>query len=138
MDWSTSFDSARWSKVNSDMGTAILRGVDIEHAEKLHRLDAGKYYIVQGENDLSALSGVASSQCKSVDWTTSDFRKGGAANCPEGWYLAGFYRDGSKSDDMDGFEQISHAWCCKLAGLAEGWGTCADMKVSIGDWTECP
>jgi len=128
--WGTSMDSAQWSTVETVAtgAPALLVGINMQDRTALHRLDSAKYYDLKG--------GRRALECRDVSWV-GKLKSQEWAMCPEGYYLNGFYRSGSKYDGVDGVEQLTTARCCKAKGSPPVWGTCHEQDMRVGGWSEC-
>jgi hypothetical protein len=64
--------------------------------------------------------------CQQVDL---DLTSVGWAECPDGRFLDGLYRVGSRYSEGEGVHQINRASCCKAAELPNEWGECHEQDV---------
>jgi len=118
-DWSTSMDSAGWSKVPEG---SVMVGMGAYSFRQLHKLASATYIEVQNPGAETLLE---------ADWT-GILEGGGTALCPEGSWMSGLYRTGSKSERPKGSHQLLKAQCSTYTGI-ESWGDCTDTPIFSGE-----
>jgi len=114
-DWSTSMDSAGWSKVPA--GT-VMYGMGAYSFRQLHKLASASYIEVQNPGTETLLE---------ADWT-GILEDGGSALCPEGSWMSGLYRTGSRFERPKGAHQLLKAQCSTYSGI-ESWGDCTETPI---------
>merc|ERR1719329_1462737 len=112
-------DRTGWSKVSAGSVMFALGASQLEH---LHQVSSAYYYTVEprtlARDDLH------------VNWGTA-LHDGDWAVCPEGTYVRGLFRSGSKFDGNSGETggwQIEKAMCSRFAGV-ERWGKCFEVET---------
>merc|ERR1719503_412801 len=128
ISWSTSMDAMGWSKVPDG---AVLYGMGTYSTNQLHKISTARFYKVQNlEGDSVHLE---------ENWGTL-FEDGQSASCPEGHWVTGLYRTGSKHAPNTGSWQLTMATCTKFPNV-EKWGECHDTEIfqkTGQDAAECP
>merc|ERR1711957_613585 len=118
-DWSISMDSAAWSKVPAG---SVMYGMGAYSFRELNKLASATYMEVQNAGTETLLE---------ADWT-GILESGGTALCPEGSWMSGLYRTGSKDEDPEGPHQLLKAQCSTYTGI-ESWGDCTDTPIFNGE-----
>jgi len=128
ISWSTSMDAMGWSKVPDG---AVLYGMGTYSTNQLHKISTARFYKVQNlEGDSVHLE---------ENWGTL-FEDGQSASCPEGHWVTGLYRTGSKHAPNTGSWQLTMATCTKFPNV-DKWGECHDTEIfqkTGQDAAECP
>ena len=112
-------DSAGWSKVPAG---AVMYGMGAYSFRELNKLASANYMEVQNSGSETLLE---------ADWT-GILEGGGTALCPEGSWMSGLYRTGSKDEDPQGSHQLLKAQCSTYTGI-ESWGDCTDTPIFNGE-----
>jgi hypothetical protein len=75
--------------------------------------------------------------CEQVDF---DLTAVGWAVCPEGKFLDGLYRVGSRYSEGEGPQQITRASCCKAVDMPAEYGACSEETIfrEANVMYECP
>lgn len=118
-DWSASMDRDGWSKVPGGGVIYAMGATDLNH---LHRVSSAKYYKVQPTS--------IKVKHKYTQWG-DQLHGGDWAMCPEGSWLRGLYRVGSKFDGSHGTNggwQLQKALCSRFQGIKK-WGKCQEVKI---------
>jgi hypothetical protein len=116
-EWGASMDTEGWSKVAAG---SVLYGMTTSSLDNLHQVSKGLYYYVQNTKP-------SKETFTEVDWT-GVLEGGGTATCPDGTWITGLYRTGSRFAPPSGGHQISKAVCSSFEG-AEAWGKCVDHDI---------
>merc|ERR1712050_743821 len=83
--------------------------------QQLHTIDYAYVHIVNNTDPFI---------CIEDDWT-GKLANQNWAECPTGYYINGFFREGDRYDRLKGVSQISKARCCRPPAIPEGvWGEC--------------
>jgi hypothetical protein len=117
VDWSASMDGAGWSKVPPG---SVVFAIGANDFSNLHHISAAKYYIVQ--------PATAKFEIHEHAWH-SKLEGGDYAGCPEGSWISGLYREGSKLDHThQGGWQLSRVQCVQWEDVTT-WGECEDVEI---------
>lgn len=115
VSWGDSLDEPGWSEVPEG---SILYGISAYSFKNLHKVGSAYYYDVQNVKDMMH---------EEVDWTGL-LEAGGWATCPEGSWISGFYRSGSRYKAPDGGHQLVKALCVFFKDV-EDWGECKETPI---------
>jgi hypothetical protein len=113
-DWSQSFDFPMWSWCKTGN---VISGFSASSHQYLHDLDGISSVKVAATESLS---------CHEVAW---DLSRLGWFTCPQGYFLEGLLRTGSRYMHGEGVAQITKASCCRPVEAPEEWGDCSDEPV---------
>jgi len=117
--WSMSMDTVGWSRVPA--GT-VLYAITANGLDNLHQVRAGFYHKVNN------VPGGAMPTIEEVEWPGL-LASGEPALCPDGTWLSGLYRDGSRYDPSSkGGHQITMGECSRFAGV-DHWGDCSEIDM---------
>lgn len=128
VDWSSSMDEPGWSEVPEG---SVLFGISAYSFENLHKVSKAYYYEVQDTEGVKIN--------KEVDWSGL-LEDGGWATCPEGSWISGLYRSGSKYLEPQGGHQLVKASCVVFEDVEE-WGECKEVTIfqeKGSDAARCP
>jgi len=114
VDWSASMDQSGWSKVPDG---SVMYGMGATGLSHLHEISTAKYY------DVYPLG--VSHKDVDVDWGQS-IKEGKWALCPEGSWIKGLFREGSKEESESW--RLTKAICAKFEGVTT-WGTCKVVTI---------
>jgi hypothetical protein len=123
VDWSASMDGVGWSKVPPG---SVIYSIGANDFSNLHHISAARYYAVQPRR--------AKFEIHEQAWHAS-LQDGEYAGCPEGSWLSGVYREGSKLDHThQGGWQLTRVQCIQWTDVS-AWGECEDVEI-FKDGTE--
>jgi len=94
-NWRTSFDNERWSKVPK---TSVVYGITASKDGPIHTIEYGLHYEIQNPGSVT---------CSDVQWDLS--ANGNWGSCPEGSFVGGIFRTGSKQPPTAG----KHTTSCR-------------------------
>jgi CUB/sushi domain-containing protein len=117
VDWSASMDGVGWSKVPPG---SVVYSIGANDFANLHHISAAKYYAIQPPS--------ATFEIHEQAWH-SKLHDGEYAGCPEGSWISGLYREGSKLDNtQQGGWQITRVQCVQWTDVS-AWGECEDVEI---------
>jgi len=128
--WSRSMDNVGWSRV--PLGS-VLCAITATGLDNLHQVQTGFYHKVKN------VPGGALPIVEEVAWP-GILASGQPALCPDGKWISGLYREGSRSDSESGGHQITMGECAQFEGV-DHWGDCVDINMFEArgnDAAKCP
>jgi hypothetical protein len=122
--WRTSFDNERWSKVPA---TSVVSGITASKIGPIHTIDYGLYHDIMNPGTISC-----------SDYPIAIDAVPGWNACPEGHFLNGFFRTGTR--DYSSIAHITQARCCRAERLPEKHGKCVEVASfqSLPAEARCP
>eukprot|EP00746_Dinoflagellata_sp_MGD_P164722 gnl/MRDRNA2_/MRDRNA2_93532_c0_seq1.p1 gnl/MRDRNA2_/MRDRNA2_93532_c0~~gnl/MRDRNA2_/MRDRNA2_93532_c0_seq1.p1 ORF type:complete len:1002 (+),score=176.74 gnl/MRDRNA2_/MRDRNA2_93532_c0_seq1:161-3007(+) len=122
-NWWATLDRQMWSSLPPG---SILQGLYTTNGDRIFNIEMGAYYKVQNYRSM---------RCHNENWWAS-FDREGWSSCPNGEFLAGFFRTGHMWDGNAGTYQIEEGKCCKADD--GGYGECQEQDFfKTGGWSKC-